>query len=444
MLLVREKRLSTRTSLPWRLASLSALAGSIALAASLAGVRPAEGQTAPPSTTPAAAEPSTGVPLPDPNVVAPTAPRADNPPVPMAKTPAANDPNVDPMAVPTSPSLPSARTPKSNEDVEAAILREIKNLQDQLRALEAKRGANNKTESGIKDVTIQPGTRQVKIVRADDQGKVWIETWTTDDQGRPGKILQRSAAETRDTTAIGATADGKIVMREVTNPDGSRTQQIVDAATGKVISENIIGAGSRPGKPRTSDDVVPPDTKPGKPIVSPRVPGVEYPIPVHPVAKYTTLSPKGVPPGVMEVPAGGYPSSPQMAQPSGISGFAKGSQQLDLVSLATSYADAVSAREVAAAKLADTERLGDSKVVSQQEVGVAKLAFSAADRKEQLLRKIAEVALESAAQEVEIATALHKSGHASLSAAGEAKTRLAILKQILGTTKPAEATPPKP
>ena len=453
MLLAREKRLSTKTSLPWRLASLSALAGSVALAASLAGVRPAEGQTAPPSATPAATPPA-AVPLTDPNVVAPTPPRADNAADPNAKAPAvvpagtsdaapktppAIVPDASPMAVPPPLALTPSSAPKTDEDAEAVILREIKNLQDQLQALEAKRGAGNKTTAGIKDVTIQPGAHQIKIVRADDKGRIWVETWTTDQQGRPAKILERSASENRDPSAIGFTADGKKITRVVVHPDGSRSEQILDAATGKVIAENVVGAEPRPGKTRPADDVVPPDTKPGKPIVSPRVPAVEYPIPVLPGAKYTPTAPRIAPSGVVELPVAGYP----MAQPAGGPGFAKGSQQLDLVSLATSYADAVSARETAAAKLADTARLNDSNVVSQQEVTAAKLALSAADRKEQLLRKIAEVALEGTAQEVEIATALHQSGNATASAAGEAKMRLAILKQILGTTKPSTDNGPK-
>ncbi|MCE9524572.1 MAG: M48 family metalloprotease [Planctomycetales bacterium] len=408
MLLAREKPLSTRTSLAWRFASLSALAGSVALAASLAGVRPAAGQAAPALDPPPVAKPTPSVPATPPVRFTPA----------IAEVP----------ATPASPVSPE----------EAALLAEIRQLQDKLRALEAKRGDG--ARAGKVTIAHQPGTKQIQIVRTDEKGNWSIETWTTDEKGQPAKILSKSSLAGTAPPAVAFSPDGKLITKEFTNPDGSRVSQIVDATTGKVIAENHMGAAVR--RTKNPDDVLPPDTKPGKPIVSPRV---EYPIPVVPgTSNETRITERGQQYGVVTAPAEKILSSNRSAEPANVPSAARGSQQLDLVSLANSYSDAVSNREAAAAKLADTERLGDSKVVSQQEVGIAKLAFSAADRKEQLLRKIAEVALEGTAQEVEIATALYKSGNAPLSAAGEAKTRLAILKQILGTTKPAEVTPPKP
>jgi beta-lactamase regulating signal transducer with metallopeptidase domain len=443
MLLAREKPLSTKTSLLWRFASLSALAGSVALAASLAGVRPAAGQAAPAADPPPTVKPVTeATPLP---------PRAEpTTPAPAVPTPPLGVPMTLPAATPpTVPALPPVRltppiaevdaapaNPSSPE--EAALLREIRLLQAKLRVLEAQRG--NGARAAGETITLQPGANQIKIVRADEKGILSIETWTTDEKGQPAKILSKTSVAGPAPSAVALSADGKLITKEFTNPDGSRVSQIVDAATGKVIAENHTGAAALRVKNR--DDVLPLDNKPGKPIVSPRV---EYPTPIVPgTSAETRTTVTGPRKGVFTAPAGTSPSGILFAESANVPNVARGSQQLDLVSLANSYADAVSIREAAAAKMADIERLHDSKAVSQQEVTAAKLALSAADRKEQLLRKIAEVALESAAQEVEVATALHKSGNAPLSAAGEAKTRLAILKQILGTTKPAEATPPKP
>lgn len=91
MLLAREKRLSLKTSLPWRLASFSALACTVALAASLTGVRPAVGQAEPPAVAPPSATP--------PAVEAET-PRAENRPAPRANTPPPTTPGPTPSATP--------------------------------------------------------------------------------------------------------------------------------------------------------------------------------------------------------------------------------------------------------------------------------------------------------------------------------------------------------
>jgi hypothetical protein len=132
-----------------------------------------------------------------------------------------------------------------------------------------------------------------------------------------------------------------------------------------------------------------------------------------------------------------------MPQPAGVPNVAQADRQLDLVSLATSYADAVSALEAAEVKLAENAKLKDSNVISTQELTSAKLTLGAAQRKEQLLRKIAELSLESAKQDFERTSELHKSARISSSPVAEAKTRLIILEQILGT-RPAGNTPAKP
>ena len=88
----------------------------------------------------------------------------------------------------------------------------------------------------------------------------------------------------------------------------------------------------------------------------------------------------------------------------------------------------------------EISKLADSKVISQQEARTVKLAASAAKRKEQLLRSIVEVSLHSAAQDME---RLSKSaGQEVPRAEAEAKTRLTILKQILGTAPVPSAAKP--
>lgn len=250
-------------------------------------------------------------------------------------------------------------------------------------------------------------------MRTEENGSTWLETWTVDKEGRPDKILSKQAVEygTRN-------AEGKTLMREFVAPDGTRTSQIVDPATGKVIAENRTGGVRGLKTTRAPDDVLPPDNRPGPPIPSPRVPAVEDPVLIAPSLESN------------------FRNTREPLE-------SKGGQQLDLISLATSYADAVSERETATIKLIDVTKLGDSKVISQQEVGVAKLALAAAQRKEKLLRSIAQVALDSAAQDVEIAKSMHQSGRATLSAATDAMARLSILKEILGTSSGDDSAPKK-
>lgn len=433
MLLAREKPLSTKTSLPWRLASLSALAGAVALAASLAGVRPAVGQ-APPATTPPAVAPAPALtppvtaPAAEPPAVPvpalPTAPRASQPPgATPAVAPVASEPPAETKPVPAPPTGVVPPTP-ATDPAEATLLREIQDLKEKLRALEQKRrpeGTGTWSTTGIKAVNVKGET--VELHRVDEQGRSWSEVWATDEKGQPNKIISKSLHRKQPPVIA---ADGKTVVREEVEKDGSLRTIILDAATGKIIAENHSGGAHNP---RSDADVVPPDSKPGKPIVE-RVPSVEYPIPV--VGKG--------PRAVMTTPSATYQYGPVMPQPAGVPNVAQADRQLDLVSLATSYADAVSVLEAAEAKMAENAKLKDSNVISAQELTSAKLALSAAKRKEQLLRSIAEVATDSAARNFE---RISRSGSTTDAAAAEAQSRLDILKQILNT-RHTDATPAKP
>ena len=100
---------------------------------------------------------------------------------------------------------------------------------------------------------------------------------------------------------------------------------------------------------------------------------------------------------------------------------ASGHRELDLLTLATSYADAVGDLEATQAKMADIDALAKQSPtsISKQEVTSARLAVAAAQRKQQLLQRIATVAL--------------KMGNIATSELEESQTRAEILKQILST-----------
>jgi beta-lactamase regulating signal transducer with metallopeptidase domain len=472
MLLAREKPLSTKTSLPWRLASLSALAGAVVLAASLAGVRPVAGQTDPPTTTPPAADPVPTTPpaiappsatpyaLPDAVPAPPTAPKLDT-------RPAATPPLTAPFAVPPPIRLPTAAIPGEQSappsKEEADLLAEIRQLQEKLRSLQGK-GRTSKNQ-----IAQQPGGKTVTLVREDGNGVQWTEIWSTDPKGEPDRLISKSERTIEQHRTV-KSSDGKFIYEELTEPDGSRSIQVVDSATGKIIGKSRVASKqSRTGRIAVNNDgktiteefvekdgsrrTVVIDAVTGKVITESRrgaadpesryavVPESTGPTDSRPAeAKRSELRfPTPIVPGTTAfAPPSVRSTAPSTAEPN----MARGSQQLDLVSLATSYADAVSEVELAEAKMADIAKLGDSNAISNQEVTAAKLALSAAKRKEQLLRSIAEVATESAAQEFERTSQLHKTGVITASEAGDAKIRMEILKQIL-RTRPAETEPKK-
>lgn len=420
MLLAREKPLSTKTSLPWRLASLSALAGAVVLAASLSGVRPVAGQTEPPTTTPPAAAPlspsvappSTTPPaLPDEVPALPTAPKLAAPPA------GTQPPLAAPSAVPPPVRFPSAdipgeqSAPPSRE--EADLLAEIRQLQEKLQALEAKRG------TGRHPIRQTPGVKTMTLVREDGNGVQWTEIWSTDPTGKPDRLISKSEPPTprARTGRIVVNNDGKTITEEHVE-DGHRRTVMIDAATGKIIAENRRGASEPRAKPPTNYPHAAPSDDPNTPASKPSV------------GRVSEL-PYRAPPGY---------GLPYPVQPAADPNMARGGQQLDLVSLATSYADAVSEVELAEAKLKDASDLNERKAISQQEVIAAKLALSAAQRKEQLLRDIGQVASDSAKRDL---VRVSKKGTITDSAVDEAETRVGILQQIL-RTRPASSDPKKP
>src|SRR5207302_10623761 len=100
-----------------------------------------------------------------------------------------------------------------------------------------------------------------------------------------------------------------------------------------------------------------------------------------------------------------------------------------------SYADAVGAVELAKAKLVEAE----AKSMSATELLPYRATITSAERKEKLLRRIAEVAAAGAKQEFRRITELRNAGAISAEEAGEVQSRLEILEQILNTR--GDATP---
>lgn len=106
-----------------------------------------------------------------------------------------------------------------------------------------------------------------------------------------------------------------------------------------------------------------------------------------------------------------------------------GRAQLDLVSLANNYTDAIGNLQIAQLEF---DRLnGKPKVFTEYEVNRAKLEVVRAQRKVQIFRAIAEAALESAKTDLEIANRNVKFGLGPENAVNEAKSRVRIIEVIL-------------
>ena len=113
--------------------------------------------------------------------------------------------------------------------------------------------------------------------------------------------------------------------------------------------------------------------------------------------------------------------------------------QLDVVSLANSYSDALEKLEIAEAESKSTEELAKQKTVSQHEARRAAIILRAAQRRVALLRSIAEHAIKAAKLDMELlqfrlkeAEARAQAGRAGAAEVLELKTRLLRAESQLG------------
>ena len=111
--------------------------------------------------------------------------------------------------------------------------------------------------------------------------------------------------------------------------------------------------------------------------------------------------------------------------------------QLDLISLANSYTDAVTNVKIASVEHARLQQLRKSAAVSEQEAEIAAIKLEAAQRKVDLLRSIALSALKTAEAELRVLADWQKTGQ-QVAGLGpiqlqvrRAEGRLEILRQIL-------------
>jgi beta-lactamase regulating signal transducer with metallopeptidase domain len=493
MLLTRENPLTTRPSVRWRIASAAGLAVAVAFAAALAGNRPAVGQqtenaaakeapksTAPDATNSAAVDepisaataapsadakdlvsqalaappaaetaPAIGVGAAPPARAVPTAPAAEATPS-ISVAPAADAvappgvalPSVTPAqttSVLPSPAGGDAATTADLQAEKAKLLDEIQALRAKLHELKGSNAADGYPHGNWAS---PPADKNVFLTRADENGRLVQERWLTDANGKPTRIVER--IEISDKLPIAGAAaglsNGKIAVKTFKDKDGGIWLYTYDAKSGKLIEARKM----------TNE---PPNTTFFDPAAAP-----ESAAALAPKSNYDSGTASGpaaepattpaYPPAGQQAPAGnGLPSLPPTPATSSsedpianraphargggsdAASSAVSNRPLDLITLATSYADTVGAVELAKAKLAEAE----AKSMSSSELLPYRATVASAQRKEKLLRRIAEVATAGAKQEYGRVVQLHRTGLISADEMSDVKSRLEILEQIRNT-----------
>lgn len=426
MLLAREEPLTTRPSAAWRLTSVGAWIIAVGLATSIAGVQPAAGQATPdvpavgaaPSATPPATEGSKENPaltLPVPSIPSAVSGSPDALPPVEAR---------NPQPVPAYPTPRSELPAKYVESERARLRAELQQIEARLKALDQKEPVYGRYSMTRK---VRDG-ETVTVIRVDEAGKPIAEIWSVDESGRPARLITRSQAGQNVPNAIYANPQARTAP-VIAEPRIENGKTVLHYYVVEAGGEKREIAPTIPGLPESNDparSAVPP--KPGDPNVG----------------SYTakTRTPEIALPQV----------ELRMAQPANVASRLPGndhsgaSQQLDLVSLATSYADAVGAVESARDQLAAIEPLEKTAAVSTRELTAARVTLRNAERKEALLRRIASSATTHTKHQFEQLQTLYKSGAASMNELQEVESRLDILKQILETQPTGDGTTgnPKP
>ncbi len=264
----------------------------------------------------------------------------------------------------------------------------------------------------------------VQLTHPEKNGQLTIETWTIDANGNRERIVSKTqvAGDSPITSALPGKLEGNVVLKEFQDKSGNRwvqTYQLTpDGSVGKLVGSRAMTSNDAlAGAPQT--DLAQP------PAVSAALP-----------------PPEKVPDPSRPAPSIFAPQAVQLAKRTGsadyigrVGGDAGGpvvsTRPLDLIALATSYADAVSAVEMAKAKLAEAQQTLTDQGQSRQ-LNSERVAVENAIRKEKLLRRIAQVAANGAKQEYERAVRLHATGAIAAEEMEEIKARLEILEHILG------------
>ncbi|HWB11711.1 MAG TPA: M56 family metallopeptidase [Pirellulales bacterium] len=404
MLISRTCPLSVDPTPRWRFSSLAVTACMAVAVASLAGLRPASGQQ-PPAGDQAAPQPK------DPTEVGRSAAAPDV--AEPAKTAQPNQPLTElPIVGRLFTVANSAATESPADAAEQALRARLAAAEERIRLLEAQLKKAEVHLAGATSATAKTAPQApntITLTRVAEDGSISHELWTTGEDGRPDKLLQKKSARSPDESPIAsvkttASSDGRVV-KEFKAKDGTVTVYVYDGDTGRLMATKR-GAWASFGEDMSSAP------KAANHAVA--------------IAEGSTDKPHRQPLGDHVSPSGGAVGSETAG--------------LDLVNLATAYADAVSAVEEAEAQLAAGVGGPESNLVP------ARAALRSARRKQQLLRNLASVAADAARADLERSQQLVRAGATSAEAAAAAESRWKMLNAILqsGSTGNVDATQPGP
>ncbi len=468
MLLTRDIPLTTRLSIFWRLSAVGSAIVAVCLATAFVG-NPAASADEP--TTPTAVEKAPGGPdLPPTNAkdvpnqeVAPVAvgraavatAEESKPGISQnAATDTVSQPEKPSVSEPQSPPAPpkpvetTAEVPGVSDlpvvgrlfvnkpsDDPRATTEQLQNERDELRKeVQVLKARLEALERGSKRIWLGTGADEkpvkvIQLTRPEINGKLVVETWTVDPKGKPDRIVSKAevAGDSPITVATPGKVEGSIVVKEFQDKNGNRWvhsyQLAQDGKVGKLVESRIEGSGDEAAASVKTELAQPPAV----PTALPKPEKVPYPDRPAPAA----AAPRG---------GAAYPPLQYGAMDS--NGPVVSTRPLDLVALATSYADAVSAVEIAKANLAEAEQQNAEKAQGRQLMSL-RAGLEGAMRKERLLRRVAEVAATGAKQQYERAVRAHSAGAIAAEEMEEIRARLEILKHILSAND-SESKPAAP
>jgi beta-lactamase regulating signal transducer with metallopeptidase domain len=403
MLISRTSSSLVAPSARWRFSSLMVMAAVIVAAAAVAGVGPAAAQQK------AASGDAAVAPLP-PATAQTTQPPGEIPiqpgkPVVEPDQPLTRLPIVGRLFA-VADQAPDEAQLKTEADVLRAKLaateQQVRALEEQLNALKVDVKA-----AGIGFTKVTQQQKTVTLTRVNEDGSISTENWTTGDDGRPEKLIWKKKLNRPDDSPIAAAKpavvqDGRVV-KEFKDKDGTIVLHIYDRDTGRLIE-------TRQGD-RERSTLLP---HAGNNAQADAKAAARYDVLVNQLASDKPRATSG---GLDRTSAGG----------------------LDLVSLATAYADAIGEVEAATSRLSAEEAASANKSGSARELEAAQLALRSAQRKFELLRSISSVAAEAANADLKRVQQLVRAGAASSELAIEAESRWKMLNAILESGSAGQA-----
>jgi beta-lactamase regulating signal transducer with metallopeptidase domain len=298
----------------------------------------------------------------------------------------------------------------------------------QVRSIEAQ----SKEAGGKPEATPASGEQAaITLTRVAEDGSIWHEIWTTSADGRPEKLVARTPGRPAEPLLTAAKTsvlpDGRI-MKQFTRKDAMAETRVYDPKEGTVTETRggtTIVYDSKTARLIEMRSVA-------DPAAVKSAAGAEQTTSTNKSAADAGSSTKR--PGRWSIGLDyGLPSA-------GATGTETAG--LDLVKLATYYADAIGAVEEAEATVAEIETSS-----SDRGLGPAKAALRSARRKQELLRHVASVAADATRTELERAQQLLRAGAPAAqqsATATAAESRLKVLNAILQSGSTGNVDPKQP